>query len=83
MSNCSHFTPRMRNCDFCMGKPGSINNTVSFCGSRWVQAMNEANDEATEPVVGMQARGDMSVLMNALTNREAASFNSCTPAAAG
>ena len=75
--------PKMRSCDFWIGKPGSMNKTLSFPGIRCVQAMNEPKEAATEPVVGKQARGDISISMKAFTKREAASFNSGTPAAAG
>ena len=34
-----------------------MNNTLSFPGIRCVQAMNEPNEPATDPVVGTQARG--------------------------
>ena len=40
-----------------MGKPGSMNSTLSFPGMRCVQAMKAPNEAATEPVVGRQARG--------------------------
>ena len=58
-------------------------NHQEIRGDITLEAMKEAKDEATDPVVGMQERGDMSVFINAFTNRDAASFSSCTPAAAG
>ena len=50
---------------------------------RCVQAMNDPKEAATEPVVGTQPRGAISTSMKALTNAEAASLSSGTPAAAG
>ena len=60
-----------------------MNNTLSFPGIRCVQAMNEPNEPATDPVVGTQARGEISRFKKAFTKREASFFNSGTPAAAG
>ena len=70
--------PKIRSCDFWIGKPGSI-STLSLPGIRCVQAMNEPKEAATEPVVGNQARGDISISMKAFTNREAASFTQAHP----
>ena len=75
--------PRMRNCDFCIGKPGSMNRTLFFFSSRWQHAMKAPKLPATEPTVGMQARGLMSMSRKAFTKRLAASFSSGMPAAAG
>ena len=75
--------PKMRNWDFWIGKPGSMKSTLFFPGMRCVQAINAPNEAATEPVVGTQARGEMSMSINAFTKREAASLSSGTPAAAG
>ena len=50
---------------------------------RWVQAMKEPKEPATDPVVGTQLRGLISTSIKALTKREAASLSSGTPAAAG
>ena len=60
-----------------------MNRTLSFPGMRWVHAINAPNEAATEPVVGKQARGEISMSIKAFTKRDAASFNSGTPAAAG
>jgi len=75
--------PRILSCDFCIGNPGSMKRTLSLPLMRCVQAMNEANEAATPPVVGMQARGVMSRSRKALTKRDACSLSSATPAAAG
>ena len=42
--------------------------------------MNEPNEPATDPVVGTQARGEISRFKKAFTKREASFFNSGTPA---
>ena len=73
----------MRNCDFWIGNPGSMNNTLSLPGMRCVQAIKAPNEDATDPVVGTQAAGEISMSTNAFTKREAAAFSSATPAAAG
>ena len=48
-----------------------MKRTLSLPLMRCVQAMNEANEAATPPVVGMQARGVMSRSRKALTKRDA------------
>ena len=75
--------PSTRSWDFWIGKPGSMNRTLSFPGMRWVQAMNAPKEPATDPVVGMQPSGLMSMSINALMKRDAAFFNSGTPSAGG
>ena len=45
--------------------------------------MKEANDPATEPVVGTHERGEISMSIKAFTKSEAACLSSGTPAAAG
>ena len=82
-SNSFHSIPKTLSCDFWIGNPGSIKRTLSLPGIRWVQAMKAPNEAATEPVVGMQLSGGISILMNALMKSLAAFFNSGTPAAGG
>ena len=60
-----------------------MNRTLSFPGMRCVQAMKEPKDPATDPVVGMQPAGSMSMSMKALMKRAAAFLSSGTPSAAG
>ena len=83
MSNSRHCMPRTLSCDFWIGKPGSMKRTLSLPGMRCVQAMNEPNDAATEPVVGTQERGDTSTSMKAFMKRDAAFLSSGMPSAAG
>lgn len=66
-----------------MGNPGSINSILSFCESYWEQAINEANEPATEPVTGMAVTGELSTFRNALTKREISFFSVGIPSAAG
>ena len=83
MSNCSYSIPNIFNWDFCIGNPGSMKRTLSLPGSLCVVAIKEENDDATDPVPGIHARGEISRFMKAFTNFEAASLSSATPAAAG
>ena len=83
MSNSTQSAPIILNCDFCIGKPGSMNSTLFFPGMRCVHAMKEPNEPATLPVVGTHERSDISMSRNALTKRDASCFSSGIPAAAG
>jgi len=83
MSNWRYLTPSIFNCDFWIGNPGSMNNTVSLPGEHWLVTMNEPNDPATDPVVGIQASGVMSTFRKAFTKREVSRLSSGTPSAAG
>ena len=60
-----------------------MNNTVSLPGEHWLVTMNEPNDPATDPVVGIQASGVMSTFRKAFTKREVSRLSSGTPSAAG
>ena len=60
-----------------------MNKTLSLPGRHCVQITNEPKEAATDPVVGMQARGEMSRSTKAFTKRDASRFSSGTPSAAG
>ena len=60
-----------------------MKSTLSLPGMRCVQAAKAPNEAWTEPVVGMQPEGAMSMFMKALTKRDAACLSSGTPPAGG